>query len=256
MSDNGNGYEPDYSVLKRFPISAWEWPRIAVFIPILPALPYADEVVPHFLEIARTGVNFLYHPFGSIDSTRNRVAEALLASDYTHVLMLDGDQKHPPDIVQRMAGWVIHKPERLVVGGLYFNRRPPYLPLAWVKQDDGFFYQVHKWEKGLIEDVDLLAAGCLLINREVFEQIERPWFFNDYTGVEEQKELFNYPTEDIGFCKKVREAGIQICLDTTIESLHGANAWISEQTYRSYYEMKEVEGEIVEVPEAGGLVDA
>ena len=108
----------------------------------------------------------------------------------------------------------------------------------------------------MIEDLDLVAAGCLLISREVFEQVERPWFYHEYTGVQEQKEKFAYPTEDVGFCKKAREAGIQICLDTTIKSPHGTNAWITEQTYRSYYEMKDIEGEIKEVPMAGGLVDA
>jgi len=140
-----NGKKP--AILETSP-ATWKWPRIAVFVPLLPALPYADEVLPYFIEIARTGVRFVYHTFGSIDSVRNRVAEGILMDDtFTHVLFLDADQKHPIDIVPKLARWVIEKPERLIVGGLYYNRRPPYLPLAWVKGEDGIYYQAHKWEK-------------------------------------------------------------------------------------------------------------
>jgi len=230
--------------LNQRPISAWTWPKIVVFIPILPALPYADEVMPHFLEIARTGVDFFYHPFGSIDSVRNRVCEALLMSNFTHILMLDADQKHPINIVQRLARWVIEKPERLVVAGLYFNRREPFMPLAWFEEDDGL-YQFVDWEDGLIEDPRMagVAAGCLLISRKVFEKIERPWFYHIYDGAQEKKADFVYPTEDIGFCKKVREAGIQICIDTTIKSPHGRNAWVDEETYRTYNQMHPEETE-------------
>lgn len=234
----GNGKDP-LEILNTRPIDAWKWPKIAVFIPLLPALPFADEVLPHFLEIARTGVRFFYHPFGSIDSVRNRVAEGFLMSDYTHLLFLDGDQKHPIDIVQRMARWVIEDPNRLVVGGLYFNRREPFLPLAWVKGDDGMFYQIHKWERGLVGGLDLVAGGCLLVNRKVFENVERPWFFHDYTDVQEKKADFVYPTEDIAFCNKVREAGIEIFLDTTINSPHARSGWVTEETYRTYCAMQE-----------------
>lgn len=233
MKKNGKVFEQ----LERSP-ATWEWPKIAVFVPILPAMPYADEVLPHFFEIARTGVKFIYHPFGSIDSVRNRVAEGILASDdITHVLFLDGDQRHPIDIVPRLAKWLLLKPERQIIGGLYFNRRPPYLPLAWAKSDDGFYYQLHKWEQGLIEGLDLIAAGCMLIDKKVFELVERPWFYHDYEGVQDRKAEFVYPTEDIGFCKKARSAGIEICLDTTINSPHARTSWVSEQTYRTYCEM-------------------
>lgn len=217
-----------------YPIDAWEWPRIAVFVPLTPAMPYADEVFPHFIEIARTGVRFFYHPYGSTDSVRNRIAETLLLSDYTHILYLDSDQKHLPDIVVRMAKWVIEDRNRLVVAGLYFNRREPFLPLAWVKGEDGHYYQIHKWGRGLIRGVDLVGSGCMLVSRCVFGMIERPWFFYDYEGAQEKKTDFVYPTEDIGFCKKVRAAGIEIYLDTTIVSPHARPGWVTEEHYRLY----------------------
>jgi hypothetical protein len=229
--------------LERSP-ATWEWPRIAVFVPMLPSMSYADELFPHFIEIARTGVRFVYHPFGLIDGVRNRVAEGVLADDsFTHVLYLDADQKHPIDIVPRLAKWVIEKPERLIIAGLYFNRRPPYAPNAWAKGDDGFYYQIHKWDRGLIEGIDLVGTGCLLVNKKVFEIIERPWFYFDYAGAQEKKGDFIYPGEDIGFCKKARAAGIEICLDTTIDSPHGRTTWVNEKTYRSYCEINEGEEE-------------
>ncbi|MBU2040092.1 MAG: hypothetical protein KKH95_13180 [Gammaproteobacteria bacterium] len=206
-------------------------------------MPYADELFPYFIEIARTGVRFIYHPFGLIDSVRNRVAEGVLASDeFTHILYLDSDQKHSRDIVPQLARWVIEKPERLIVAGLYFNRRAPYAPNAWAKGDDGFYYQIHKWDQGaLIEGIDLVGTGCLLINKKAFDIIERPWFFFDYEGVKEKKGDFVYPGEDIGFCKKARAAGIEICLDTTVASPHACTSWVNENTYRSHCAMNEDE---------------
>ncbi len=232
---NGN----ELPQLERSP-GTWEWPRIAVFVPMLPAWPYADDVWPHINEIARTGVRFLYHPYGVIDGVRNRVAEGVLLDDeFTHVLYLDSDQKHPIDIVPRLAKWILEDHERLIVAGLYFNRRPPYAPNVWMKGEDGLYYQAHNWGQGLIEGIDLVGTGCLLINKKVFEMLDRPWFYNSYEGIQEKKGNFVFPGEDIGFCKKARAAGIEIYLDTTIDSPHARTSFVNEKTYRSYCAMNE-----------------
>ena len=115
--------KPDLSVLNKWPIGGWEWPRIVVHIPMMSALLYADKVFGRLWAIAQQGVPFL--PLGA-DVThvvRNRAGEALLMSDFTHILMLDADHLHQVDIVQRMARRVIQDPTRQVVAGLYFNRR-------------------------------------------------------------------------------------------------------------------------------------
>ncbi|MBU2249251.1 MAG: hypothetical protein KKD77_21060 [Gammaproteobacteria bacterium] len=225
---------PDPEVLKRWPVSSWEWPRIIVYVPLLPAMPYADEVFPHFWAIAQQGVPFLPTKFGCIDAARNRAAEALLISEFTHILMLDGDQKHPVDIVQRLARHVIADPERLVVAGIYHNRRPPFAPLAWrVDHEQLTHAQMVDYQPGRLE-VDAAAAGCMLVDRRVFERIERPWFYHSYEGVQEAKAEFNYPTEDIGFCVKLFEAGIGITLDTTVNSPHAATTWIDRAAMLAY----------------------
>lgn len=244
MSKNGNGYKPDISVLHKLPVSSWDWPRIAVFIPYPIAMPNPADVIPHIVEIARTGVNFIYQEQDRQDAVRNKACEQFLASDYTHLLMLDSDHKHPVDIVHRLARWVVQKPERQVIGGLYFNRRPPFEPCAWGSGENGTYHRLADWQPGLISGIELCGTAVLLIAKEVFQKIERPWFYYDYTAADQLKDEFVYPTEDIGFCKKVRDAGIDIYLDTTIDTPHGRTDWVNERTYRTFQQAREAAAEV------------
>lgn len=241
---------PKREVFNQFPVSSWIWPRVVCFTPMLAAWPMADEIWPFFNEITRkNGVEWIYEPYGSIDSVRNRAVEQFLKTDHTHILFMDADMKHRPDIVQAFARHVISDPTRLIIAGLYFNRREPYLPLAWARDKDGNLLRLHRWEPGLISGVELVAGGCLFVNRAVFENIPRPWFYHDYEYAERDKDKFAYPSEDIGFCRKAREAGIIIHLDTTIGSLHARGEWVNGQTYEDYFEAhkEDFEDAIVDV---------
>lgn len=234
MNDNGKEYVPDLTILDQYPVDGWKWPRIAIFVPQGRAWPGADKCWPRINEIARSGVKFFYHPSDITHVVRQRVSEGFLLTDYEYILMLDNDHRWPLDIVQRMARWVILEPKRRIIAGLYFNRREPYLPMAWKQGDDGLYYQLADWPKGLIEQIDLVGTGCIMIHREVFETLERPWFWYDHEGIQTEKANFIYPTEDIWFCKRARAAGFQIDLDTTIHAPHMGESWADEQTYRDY----------------------
>jgi len=234
MSDNGKGYKPDFTILEQYPVDGWKWPKIAVYVPMERSWTMADKCWPRINEIARCGVRFFYNPAGITAVVRQRVAEGFLKTEYTHLLMLDSDQLWPINIVQHMAKWVIQKPERMIVASLNFNRRKPYSPMAWMRSEDGALMQLVDWPKGIIEGVDLVATACILINREVFGTLERPWFKYDTTGIQDAKENFVHPTEDIYFCKKARAAGFRIDLDTTIHAPHLSEDWVDEQKYRDY----------------------
>ena len=225
---------PDKAVLQRLPVNSWAWPRVVVFVPMPQALPHADAVFPHFIGIAQTGVPFMWLPYGRTDAVRNQAAQGLLDSDYTHILMLDSDQRHPLDIVQRLCRWVIDDPERLIVGGLYFRRGEPYDPLVW-RLVDNEPQIMTEWQQGLIE-CDVIGTGAILIDRRVFGQVERPWFWYDYSGIASPG--YSWPTEDITFCLAAREAGIKIYCDTTVDSPHAYTSFINERTYRSFRAMK------------------
>ncbi len=236
MSDNGNDYKPDYSVLKQWPVSLWEWPRIAIYIPWPAALPFAADVVSGFIEIARHGTMFMHLPYGFTDRMRNEAAKQFLLSDYTHLLMLDSDHVHPADIVQKLAKHVIEDPERLIIGGINFKRSAPYSPCAWVYSDENKdkIYRVHEWDAGLIE-VARLGSGSMLIAREAFEQTGFPWFVNEPHMENEQ-----LGSHDNYFCKLAVKAGIKIYCDFNANSPHMGRHRVTEQTYRTFCEVNPI----------------
>lgn len=182
------------------------------------------------MEIAQQGWPQIWVPPCRVDLARNKAAKALLDSDLTHLLMLDCDHRHPADIVQRLARWVVRDPSRLVVSGMAFRRCPPFDPTVYMADmETGEVHQFAEWRKGLMR-VDLIGTPCVLINREVFERIPPPWFAFDYTHAGDDK----YPGEDIYFSLRCKEAGIDIWVDTTTISPHAMESWVTDQTYKTY----------------------
>jgi len=235
MSDNNKDL---LKVLDTKPIAAWPYPRIVLGVGQERAMSHADDVFYNFWAIAQQGVPIIPVPYGRIDVTRNKMAIQLLRSDYTHLLMLDIDHKHPWDIVQRLARWVLADPEIQVVGGSNFRRSAPFDPCWGFWGNDGKYYPAVEYEKGLIE-VDMIGTGAILIAREVFELIPPPWFTNDYS----QAWRDVWPGEDIGFCKLCDEYGIRKYVDTTTTSPHLADALVNEGTWKDHVEKAGVQEE-------------
>jgi hypothetical protein len=222
-----------FDILKRYPISNWDWPRPVVFIPWMQALPYADKVLPNFLEIARSGVPFIPLDYGYAERVHNLMGFDMLASDYTHVIILDSDHRHPANIVQHLCRYVIDDPEKKIVGGLNYRRTPPYSPCVLVEYD-GKLARPVEWEGGLHE-VESIGTANIMISREIFEKIEPPWFLNEYSAA-----LHTTGGYDTYFCNKVRAAGYKIWCDFSLCSPHAVGGFVTEQTFRSYLAMNPI----------------
>ena len=134
MTDN----EELFEVLDIKPIAHWPWPRIVVCIPQERAMSHADDVFYNFWAIAQQGLPIIPLPYGRIDVTRNKAAIQLLRSDMTQLLMLDIDHKHPWDIVQRLARWVLADNKIQIVGGMNYRRSKPFEPCAGFWGNDGY----------------------------------------------------------------------------------------------------------------------
>jgi hypothetical protein len=224
MTDNGN-----LDILKQKPITAWEYPRILVGVLQEKAMPHAEHLFYQYWAIAMQGVSILRMPYNRIDVTRNRMVVELLRSEMTHLLMLDIDHKHPANIIQRLARWVLAEPHAQVVSGLNFRRSEPFDPCCGFWGKDGKYYPPAEWEQGLIK-VDAVGGASLLISREVFEIIPPPWFAFDYSRVWADE----WPGEDVMFSRLCGEYGIDIYVDTTTTSPHMTSAMITEDTFKKH----------------------
>lgn len=201
--------------------------RIAIAVPMERTI--NQSAFYGFLALAQQGVAFFQLPYMRNDVARNKYAQRLLDSDFTHILMLDSDHIHPFNIVQKLAQWVINDPNKWVVGGLNFRRGEPYDPCAFVKGENDEYYTLREWPQGIVK-VDILGTGSILIAREVFERIPAPWFGYDYSRIEKN----NWPGTDIWFSKLCNEYGIDLWLDTTTTSPHLIDGLVEESVYRQY----------------------
>lgn len=181
-------------------------------------------------------------PLARLEYTRNDIArckftEFLLSGDYTHLLMLDSDHVHPPDIVQRLARWFRAYPDEVqVCGGLNFRRGEPFDPCAFIDPGDGAFRRMADWgQPGAIE-VEALGSGSIMIARTAFETLQaqalagepgKPWFGYDYA-------IDGWPGTDMWFSARCRQAGVTLWCDTTTTSPHIGRLLIDETTYRAW----------------------
>ncbi len=157
-----------------------------------------------------------YHPIGEdfkmnllnergslIAHQREQIAQHALESGATHLLWLDSDMKFPPDIVHKL--WAHGQP---IVGCNYTKRTIPAMPNT--KDVDGKLIATNKQSTGVVE-VGSMGFGCVLMEREVFETIPRPWF--DTVWFENSKGELQMMGEDVYFCRKARHHNMPILLD-------------------------------------------
>lgn len=139
-----------------------------------------------------------------IVNNQNGLGRSFLASGHEWFFLLNDDQIYPRHTLNQLLA---HGKEAVCVVAL--NRRPPHQPLLYdFLPEVGHFVQrrLADGEKGLIP-VDGAGGGGLLLHRSVFEKVPAPWW--------EVKPFPNgdHGGEDLEFCRKMKDAGIQLWCD-------------------------------------------
>jgi hypothetical protein len=145
------------------------------------------------------------------DFARNSLVEEFLKSDADILYFLDSDVVPPPDVFD-----MVMEHEKWVVAGAPY---PIFMtPPGYTEPQIVFTAYKGVGSKGVSaadcpnegkEFIDGLATGCLFVKRELFSQMQKPYFAFEYD--EETRSLT--AGEDLSFCRKVRDLGHKFYVD-------------------------------------------
>lgn len=149
--------------------------------------------------------DFQYFYGYAVDQVRNLIADWVI-KDYDYLFAVDHDMAFPPDTLARLLDRDVS-----IIGGLYVQRLDPPMPEAY----DFSMVRLRVEDCYGVKEVGGIGMGCALIKKKVFKDIPYPQYV--YHQALDHNNTFS---EDLDFCRKAREMGHSIWLDTTIQCKH------------------------------------
>lgn len=133
---------------------------------------------------------------------------ALKDPDVTHVYFMDYDTVAPTSTLQKLLSYDVP-----IAAGIY-----PMIgdkQVVWsFKVGDNWWPASKPLPSGLVS-ADAIGGSTILIKREVFESIDRPWWKMEYHPINEYGGYLRWG-EDEYFSMLVRLAGYKIMVDPTV----------------------------------------
>lgn len=182
---------------------------------ILIAIPTSREIdiqcAASLIGMKRKGRIGVFAPQSyAIDASRNLIVEHALEIGYDYILWVDSDMILPKNTLLRLLS---HNKD--IVSGVYSYKV--------INGENAVAKRYSKTEEDTYEDVSLkeiretkelmlvdgIGFGCVLTKVDIFKKIKQPWF-------RYEKDL----GEDIFFCRKAQENGIEIFVDPTVKAGH------------------------------------
>ena len=163
--------------------------------------------------------NYVFLPIKGMKRDLARIALVKQAQKLNarRLLFIDDDTVPPPEVIAKLMFALDNADDDVkVVGGIYCSKTEPPFPMVFEDEGTGPFW---KWKVGDVFPVGRIGTGCMMIDMKVFDMLPEPWFA-DIDGVDEARAAGLYQngrvplgvkiTDDMYFCKKVREARFRI----------------------------------------------
>ncbi len=163
-------------------------------------------------EAMRPGVKWGYASSRECGVGRSTFAyNALKDPDVTHLYCMDSDVVPPDGTLQRLLDYDVP-----IVAGIY--PMCTNVPCWSFKIDNGWQNKEIPLPDKLTE-VSCIGGSTVLIKREVFEKMERPWFKIEYRAIDEEGLAYD-EGEDEYFSRIAQEAGYKLMVDPAIICKH------------------------------------
>lgn len=180
--------------------------------------------------LIRWGKNFPYakvhfyftHRVSPVDRARNQLVDFFMKNEkLTHIFFVDADTVPPYDALEKLLAW-----DKEIVTGM-----TPMLMLDKETNTWGTFFNCFssiKDKKGKflrtecphpntgLREVDRCGGSCLLIKKEVFKNMDTPYF----QFIINPNGIHHIKSEDIYFCDTAREKGYTVWCDTSVVCKH------------------------------------
>lgn len=181
---------------------------------ILIAIPTANDIQPDtfksiYDQIVPAGYRTQFQHFYGyrVDQVRNLIADWTVKG-FDYLFAVDHDMTFPPDTLARLLA-----ADKPAISAVYRQRNENQ-----VLEVHDFSFRNIPWEnlkgKGVVE-VGSFGFGCALIKKQVFVDIGYPQFY--YHHALDHKDTFS---EDLDFCRKARDKGHSLWVDTSITCGH------------------------------------
>lgn len=195
-------------------------PKILLGLPTMSSVHTFTAVVimAWISEAHRSGkYNLSVYPTMSVspvDEARNEIVKQFLDSDCTHLLFVDADTIPPTDALEKLLAH-----DKDIVSAI--------TPIIDINPTTQEFYRVWNcWgmddkrvkPKSGMQPIKGAGSSCILIKREVFEKMEKPYYrfvYQDDTGKD-----VGQIGEDVRFIAKAVGLGYEVWADTDIICKH------------------------------------
>ena len=149
--------------------------------------------------------------------------------EYDYIMWIDSDIIFTPDDLFKM----LDSPHD-VTAGMYMMENLKNLAAVkewnedYFKQNGTFEFLTPEMVKGAKDftgdrylEVAYAGMGWMLIKKGVIESLQYPWFRSDiHTMLNGDKTIVDLSSEDVSFCRALKEAGHPVMLDTNVRVGH------------------------------------
>ena len=202
------------------------------------AIPCMDMVHTGFMKsllmMNRVGeIGFSIISSSLIYDARNSLAKHAIDGDFDRILWLDSDMEFQPDLMVRLCA-DMDENNLDIVGGLYFTRRKPSIPVVYQKvgyyhsdEDDSVSpaaLSYYEYPKDQLFPCEGIGFGAVLVRTDLVKKVQDKYGlpFSPILGF----------GEDLSFCMRARDVGATIYCDSRIKVGHIGQYTFSEEGYK------------------------